>query len=47
MLSFVIVISVCGFWIWVLGRLRRRRPGLPEPDRSCNRDYYRNVEVPE
>ncbi len=37
--SLVIVLGVSGLWMWA-ARLRRRRPGLPPPDRSCNRDWY-------
>jgi hypothetical protein len=39
MLSIAIVVVLCGIWIWTAGKLRRR-PGLPPPDRSCDRDWY-------
>jgi flagellar biogenesis protein FliO len=39
-LSLIIVLAICGFWIWVFNRMRRRGPGLRAPDRSCNRDWY-------
>jgi len=38
--SLIIVLAICWFWIWAIGRVRRRKPGLPAPDRSCTRDWY-------
>jgi len=38
--SLVIALGMAWFWIWAASRIRRRRPGLPAPDRSCTRDWY-------
>jgi len=38
--SLVIALAIAWFWVWVVVQARRRRPGLPAPDRSCNRDWY-------
>lgn len=39
-LSIGLVIVAFGGWVWIAGKVRRRKRGLPAPDRSCERNWY-------